>query len=133
MPPAPYQLVKKRCKAGYSRDVKGGSMCNPKPGYTPKATASTRPRDKMGRFVSENTPLSQYASYKKGTIPGVKLPPGFKFAHGTKKPAGSANKPVNSARMPAGYANARTDRQIENVRQQFRHIAQQVDEIIEEL
>ena len=85
MPPAPYQLVKKRCKAGYSRDAKGGSMCNPKPGYTPKAratTASTRPRDKNGRFVTENTPLTQYASYKKGTFPGkaaIKLPAGFKW------------------------------------------------------
>jgi len=87
MPPAPYQLVKKRCKGGYSRDSKGGSMCVPKPGYTPKArAASTRPRDKLGRFVTENTPLSQYASYKKGSFPGVKLPPGFQF----KKPASKA-------------------------------------------
>lgn len=62
-------------------------MCVPKPGYTPKArAASTRPRDKLGRFVTENTPLSQYASYKKGTFPGVKLPPGFQF----KKPATKA-------------------------------------------
>ena len=62
-------------------------MCVPKPGYTPKArAASTRPRDKLGRFTTENTPLSQYASYKKGTFPGVKLPAGFQF----KKPATKA-------------------------------------------
>jgi len=118
MPPAPYQLVKKRCKAGYSRDVKGGSMCNPKPGYTPKATA-TRPRDKMGRFTSENTPLSQYASFKAGTgkakppaktfdvqmapdnfyvrPTGVTLPPGFKWKK--KPPAQKKLTPAQIAQM----------------------------------
>jgi hypothetical protein len=63
----------------------------------------------LGRFVTENTPLSQYASYKKGTFPGVKLPAGFQF----KKPA----------------AKAATDRQLE----QLRDLAHKVSDLIEEL
>ena len=80
MPPAPYQLVKKRCKAGYRRDVKGGTMCNPKPGYTPKVATkkpatprarrppsfgpiNVRVRDpKTGRFVKQ-TPNMAMAVY----------------------------------------------------------------------
>jgi hypothetical protein len=114
MPPAPYQLVKKRCKGGYSRDSKGGSMCVPKPGYTPKArAASTRPRDKLGRFVTENTPLSQYASYKKGTFPGVKLPAGFQF----KKPATKAAAPTLTQQQ----------------RESLMDLAHKVSDLIEEL
>ena len=44
----PYQLDTKRCKVGYKRDVKGGTMCNPKP-KAPKAPSIPQLTTKSGK------------------------------------------------------------------------------------
>ena len=80
MPPAPYQLITKRCKAGYRRDVKGGTMCNPKPGYTPKVATKKPATPRARKATTAPSVRARDATTGRFVKAGsVVLPPGFAF------------------------------------------------------